>query len=398
LTPIEFLEKSTRSIAVPVYSYIYKEDIKYIQQATNKYWIGYYNTSETSLESWKRLEKAVPGFRLISNNLKEPIRYSIPFVYENPKAGYLQAFRERYHLDSLIRESNDEYSAMLNLGAWLGTRWDHGADTVPGGNTACDPIAVIEAGNRGAKFWCEIAARMTVHAAMALGWQARLVTASRDGYTWEHAVAELWSNQFNKWFVIDTDFNVVYENLGIPLSAFEISHLGEQLKNKEQLTIRSIAKQKKSLPLIDLIPFYNYVHIDIRNDWCSRPLRPGSPAGGDYATWWTARPLLNPVLTAKIRVDNQDKFDWKVNFVGIHLINAERLHTEKLLLEVALRGYSPVYKAFELFIDDRLLMPIRESVYQFSVSSGDHTLKARLITDSISQLSPVSQISFSFMP
>lgn len=398
LTPIEFLKQSARILVVPIYFYIYQQDMKFVEETTRNYRIGYSNyLSGSSFESWKRLEEAVPGFRLISYDAHEN-PYPIPFVYENPNAKYLQAFRAKYHLDSLIRESRDEYDAMLRLGAWLGTRWDHGTDMVPGGNTVCNPVAVVQAGERGAKFWCEIAAKTTVHAATALGWQARLVTASRDGYTWEHAVAELWSNRFNKWFVMDTDFNVVYENSGIPLSAFELSRIGEQLKNKGQLTVRSIAEQKKSLPLADLILFYNYVHIDMRNDWCSRPLSRGSPAGGDYATWWTARPLLDKLLTSKTRVDDQEQFDWKINTSLIELIHFEQLNKEEILLEIEIKGYSPVYNSFELFLNDKMLNPVRDSVYRFSVSGGEYKIIAKLVTKSTYFLSPISQIRFTFLP
>src|ERR1700730_6625402 len=107
---------------------------------------------------------------------------------------------------------------MLKLGAWVGTRWNHGSDPLAGARDACNPAAIVAAGARGAKDWCEIAARTPGHAASSLGWPARVITASRDGYTWEHAIAELWSDDFGKWFAMDTDFNVVYESNGIPLS------------------------------------------------------------------------------------------------------------------------------------------------------------------------------------
>ncbi|MGH9906455.1 MAG: hypothetical protein ACRD8U_12845, partial [Pyrinomonadaceae bacterium] len=272
--------------------------------------------------------------------------------------------------------------AMLRLGGWLGTRWDHGTDEVPGGSLVCDPSTIVNAGERGARYWCEIAARTTIEAATALGWPARLLTASRDGYTWEHAVAELWSNQFSKWFVMDTDFNVVYESAGVPLSAFELSHQGEQLQNGGRLRVRAIAPAKPSLPFKDLVPFYAYVHVDMRNDWCSRPLKQGSPAGGDLATWWTARPAFSRILTAKRRVDDRAVFDWNVNSVAIHASAARRYDDGQLWLEIGLTGYSPTFEAFEASVDGQPWNRIEGGVHSFSVASGIHTVGARLVTTS----------------
>lgn len=394
LNPLVFLIQGIRVLSIPIYSNIYHQDTEYIREATSKYWVGYTNNlPKSSFESWKRLEGTIPGFRLTSYRIHEPAQYLMPFVYESPNAKYLKIFKEKYRMDSLIRGSADEYSAMLILGGWLGTRWDHGVDAVPGGNMVCDPAAVVEAGEHGAKFWCEIAARIMVHAATALGWQARLVTASRDGYTWEHAVAELWSNQFNKWFVIDTDFNIVYENLGIPLSAFELSRSGERLRNEGKLTVRSIAQQKKSLSSVDLIPFYNYVHIDMRNDWCSRLLRKGSPAGGDLATWWTARPSLDRLLTGKVRVDDPTVFNWSVNSVAIYVIGVRYLENQ-ISLYIKLMGYSPVFSVFEISVDEQPWRQIDNNhVQAITVANGVHTIRARLVTSAGYQ-GPESQITF----
>ena len=290
---------------------------KILKKITQNYKVGaadYYSVG--GIKTWYELETTIPGFKVIDiTPIRIPHR-NANFVYETADAAYLLRFRETYELESVIKDATSQYEAMLKLGNWIGTRFDHGIDP-PGSRQACDPVGLIATGERGAKYWCEIAARVTVQAASSLGWPARVITASRDGYTWEHGVAELWSDDFGKWFVMDTDFNVVYESNGVPLSAFELLHKGHLLQDTGKLDIRAIAPPKPSLPLIDMIPYYRYIHVDLRNDWCSRPLRRGSPAGGDLATWWTARPDIPPLLTAKTRVDDADSFDWTLNTVAI---------------------------------------------------------------------------------
>ncbi|MGH8210541.1 MAG: hypothetical protein ACREU6_13305, partial [Steroidobacteraceae bacterium] len=333
LPPLNLLKQLGRLVATPLYAAMYRADLDQVQQITRSYHIGLSSPSARSaLESWRDLETTVPELHVTGAQEPQHPEWS-PFVYEQPDSPYLRSFRAKYHLDDIVRGAADEYAAMLRLGGWLGTRWDHGSDTLVGTSQVCDPSAVVEAGEQGARYWCEIAARTMVHAATAMGWPARLVTASRDGYTWEHAVAELWSNPFNKWFVIDPDFNVVYESSGIPLSAFELSHDGPGLQRAHRLTVRAIAPSKRSLPLRDLLPFYRYVHIDLRNDWCTRPLLAGSPAGGDRATWWTARSPFNPpLLTAKKHVDDAATFNWKVNSVEIRARAARWLPGGRLSL------------------------------------------------------------------
>jgi len=380
LSPRGLLKQCTRVFVTPVLAWVYRADAEDVERRTRAYWVGRDAApAGPASESWKRVRLQHPGLTVHGSDPLPWPRQSIPFVYEVPDRDFLRGLRARYRLDEIVGAALEEYPAMLRLGAWLGTRWDHGVDKVPGSHLLCDPIAVIAAGEQGSKYWCEIAAKTTVQAASALGWHARLVTASRDGYTWEHAVAELWSNQFAKWFVMDTDFNVVFENEGVPLSAFELAHQGERLRDEGKLTVRPIASAKPSLPLIDLMPFYRYVHVDLRNDWCSRRLRRGSPMGGDRATWWTKRSTMRPVLTAKIRVDSAERFDWKVNAVAIHTIAAQR-RPEGLLLEIALETYSPQFTCFEVGVDSAAYQRIAGARYSIAISAGEHTIRARVVT------------------
>lgn len=380
-SPLVLVQQAARVVAAPIFSAMYREDLKYVEDVTRGYQIGEPDILASSpLASWQKVERQIPEFRLLDGIDSGELPYQVPFVYEDTNAKHLVEFRKFYHLEDIIKGSDGEYGAMLQLGAWLGTRWDHGTDEVPGGTQVCRLAQVVKAGEGGARFWCEIAAKTAIQAATALGWPARLVTASRDGYTWEHAVAELWSNQFAKWFVMDTDFNVVFESSGIPLSAFELSHQGEQLRASQQLNVRSIAQPKKSLPLIDLLPFYSYIHIDMRNDWCSRPLRPASPAGGDLATWWTSRPSLDHIVTAKRRVDDPTTFNWSVNSVAMYALGARSVSKERIWVEIELTGYSPDFMAFEVSFDSEKWRQLDQPRYLLDVATGEHVLRGRMVT------------------
>jgi hypothetical protein len=379
LSPTAFAEQAARVIAAPLLAEIYRDDLKHVDNVTRRYWVGYFDASgRPPVETWTEIARQTSGMVLVDADTAQQARKRIPFVYESAGAEYLRAFRSKYRLDDIIAGASDEYGAMLRLGNWMGTRWDHGLDQVPG----CNVAAVVESGEHGAKYWCEIAAHTTVQAATSLSWPARLITASRDGYSWEHAVAELWSNQFDKWFVLDTDFNVVFERRGIPLSALELSEYGEEWEKNRELAVRAIAPAKASLPLIDLVPFFKYIHVDLRNDWCSRLLRPGSPAGGDRNTWWTARSTLPRILTAKIRVNDPSSFDWKINSVGIYAASAVRMNAEALVVKIRLGVYSPVFEEFQVKVDGGPWQRVTGYEHELSVMPGEHIIRARIQTRS----------------
>lgn len=179
---------------------------------------------------------------------------------------------------------------------------------------------------------------------------------------------------------------------GVPLSAFELCHYGPDYRKKGRLVVRRIGPRKRSLQETDLLPYYAYVHVDLRNDWLSRSLRSGSPAGGDYATWWTSRPGLERTMTAKIRNDKADIFDWPVNIVSIYPLSI----TERgigHLLRVTLTGYSPYFEHFEISFDSGQWQKMSGYEYQVYVEQGTHRLESRLVTKG-GWRGPVSSVEF----
>jgi hypothetical protein len=299
----------------------------------------------------------------------------LPFVFESPDEPHLIALRKSFDLDSVVAGPGGEYDAQLRLAKWIGTRFEHGVDEVPGGRQVCDPVAVIEAGQKGSRFWCEIAARTMMQAATAVGWPARVITASRDAYTWEHAVSELWSNQFDKWYVVDPDFNVVFEADGVPLSTWEMVHQGPALQASNRLVIRRFAPLKQGLEPQDLVQFFAYAHVDERSDWCSRRLPDGSPAGGDLATLWTARPGRGPTLTAIPMAASRQQFEFPLNRVKARVIQSSGDG-----YSVSLSTHSPVYSHFERRIDNGSWLRVNGLSIQLEQAEATGEVAFRVIT------------------
>ena len=376
-----------------VFAYIYRDDLSMVAAAQKSYLRGDAAVSQPAVH-WKKLEKQHPGFTLISYQGAADLPEQVPFVYQRSGQTYLQEVSRKYALPELASGAGNEYQAMLQVCRWVGTRFDHGADAVPGGTVPVHPDLVLEGGAKGGKYWCEIAAKLTVEVASALGWPARLVTASKDGYHWDHAVAELWSNHFNKWFVVDTDFNLLYESDGVPLSAYELCHLAPELERQGRLKVRRIAPAKRSLQHRELLPFYRYVHIDLRNDWFTRRLRPLSPAGGDFSTWWTGRPELGQVITGKKRVDAREQFDWKLHQVQISPLGLEDGNSGSKNIRIGLRTYSPDFAWFEVQGNGARYLS-RDGRVSLQLKGGVNHVAARVV-DSRGNRGPLYRVSYTW--
>lgn len=366
---------------------IHAEDDQAAERIKAAYWHGPGNC----LESWEMAANVT----LLTTDQDIPAKENAPFVYESPNAAYLAVFRTAYNLDGVLAGAADEYQAMLRLARWVGTRWDHGQDPVPGGSAAFAVGDTVRAGENGARFWCEIAAKALVQAAAAMGWPARLLAVSSDGYTYEHAVAELWSNQFGKWIMLDADFNMVLEVRGVPVSAYEICHRGPEWLRSDTIQLRLFGPSKPSLPLPRpeyYIGLFGYIHIDLRNDWHSRRLARGSPAGGDWATWWTAREDLGAVLTAKIRIDDEKMINGPVNVTAVCLKEVRQVG-ERYAFKVELSGYSPYFEKFMIQIDNGGWKILEKFDHDFYTDGGAHAVRTRMKTAG-GHFGPVSELLF----
>ena len=153
----DFLDNAARVLAAPVYASIYSDDLTNVRKIVEAYQIGDKRLlSSPPSKSWENIEAKVPGFRFLGANEGSEFHLETPFVYAKMDSGKLAEFREKCSLDRIISGPGGEYDAMLRLGAWLGTRWDHGANRVPGGPMVCDPAKVILAGENGSSFGVQL--------------------------------------------------------------------------------------------------------------------------------------------------------------------------------------------------------------------------------------------------
>jgi len=176
---------------------------------------------------------AAAGFlaREVIAEIPAAVRSRITFRTCDYDDELLAELRRRYRLEEVIAPGKDEWNKQLLLKNWVAGKITNGNPTVEAGNA----LEILEHAAAGKKFYCTYFAITYLQCAQALGWQARKLGVDRLhdpdslGST-HHGVAEIWSNQFAKWVVIDAQSNLHFEKDSVPLSAWEIR--AEWLKNE----------------------------------------------------------------------------------------------------------------------------------------------------------------------
>ncbi len=151
------------------------------------------------------------------NNTVLPPRHG--FAHESFRHPDLARLRRKYRLGRIASGINAEFDRQLALRDWVCAAWAAGQPSVP------FPPLVHEdhvdrmltlARREGRAYFCTYKAMASVELASAFGWTARLVNIMK------HMVHEIWSNDYNKWVLHDSLYNMHYERDHLPLSAREI--------------------------------------------------------------------------------------------------------------------------------------------------------------------------------
>lgn len=176
------------------------------------------------------MKAKVPGeFKVLKWEVKDFIGDYRSLDYGDPEHPRIAQLREEYNLESVVGGCDTEFGAFLALKRWVRSQWNHGwshsFDKVK------DALDILSEAAKGEQFCCGHYATVFIESATALGWPARSVGIAiadcecpRDYHVGNvgHAVAEIWSNELEKWVLMDPDLNVHYERDGVPLNALEI--------------------------------------------------------------------------------------------------------------------------------------------------------------------------------
>jgi len=180
-----------------------------------------------SLESGWRFDRTIKGRILLSLAVNHPVsRHSFYFQHEDPSLAALLDFRQRYQLDTIVNGASNEWEKIKKLRGWVAGLWDWYIPEVElpdmltwDARQILDPKK--ESIRKGG--FCLHYAIVFAQACQSFGIPARIVTLNYS--VWGgHEVAEVWSRDYEKWIMIDAQFDAIFYNrkTGVPCSVLEL--------------------------------------------------------------------------------------------------------------------------------------------------------------------------------
>ncbi len=178
--------------------------------------------------------------RIAEDNNPEPAMSRMPYCWSDYDNRHAAAFRERYHLEELLEDVEDDWQAVLLLRHWVFNNMiNHTNASLPGVEpfSTLDPTALLTACSVGGTFWCSHFSMVLVAALTSMGFVARKLsidcehTADEKGT--HHGVVDVWVSKFRKWVHLDPNYDHHFERDGIPLSTEEIAQSWQKNRGED---------------------------------------------------------------------------------------------------------------------------------------------------------------------
>jgi len=159
------------------------------------------------------------------------VRSRYPMRYQPMPCPELEQLRTQHRLDDLVRDAPGDMDCFLNLSQWVRSHWKFGVPDE--GEPPWDAAYLIARGQEGHPLHCICAAVVFIQALQALGRHARLLNVRKPGDTrlWQyeplHALTEAYSDEFDKWAVVDPNCCSLFTLKGspVPLNALELHNM-----------------------------------------------------------------------------------------------------------------------------------------------------------------------------
>ncbi|MEM3027459.1 MAG: transglutaminase-like domain-containing protein [Candidatus Bathyarchaeia archaeon] len=324
------------------------------------------------------------------------IRSSYSFAYQPYDEPRLKILRERYQLDWVVKGAKTEFEKFLRLADWVRSQWEDGWKSAInwGGrfgyidyNPPPDGLLILELDRRKlALGMCTHYSAAFVQCCLAVGLQARRMLAV-------HATAEVWSNEYKKWILIDMSGDpddrrkctYHFERNGIPMSGLE-AYKAALDKNYEGIKLVSDRPAWTAQERLDMM-WNGYGIMDMRNDHLSS-LEPCEADGEGLLPWnydgwlmyesekvsrWErAEGVPSKPFPWFTKYSSRDAdFEWTLNQAELHL-----QYAEPGKLKIQIDTVTPNFDKFLVKVDEEewVEMP---SCFLWNLRKGINTLQAK---------------------
>jgi len=173
-------------------------------------------------------------FHQVEVNNSEFIPNTAFVDYEDYSSPKFKALKEKYQLDTIFHGETDEMKRILLLRHWISThiKIDNYGPYAGDGSVE----SILDEALKGHGYHCGHYTAVQNAILNGYGYVTRCLIVDvgvpvdyivGGGH---HAINEVWSDQYHKWFVCDAKYDYQFEKNGVPLSALEIRD--EFFKNK----------------------------------------------------------------------------------------------------------------------------------------------------------------------
>ena len=164
----------------------------------------------------------VPGatVRPLASPALPPSAARLQVRYESYLAPRLAQFTQRENLDAVVGGATSEFDAVLRLKDWVAAQFAMGSPSPYPPWDAMTILDWIRAGYTGG--FCGQYSQIFLQALAAYGIPARYLEVGVESNPYNHYTTEVWSNDFNKWVLVDVAFNNHFMRNGVPISAVEL--------------------------------------------------------------------------------------------------------------------------------------------------------------------------------
>lgn len=306
------------------------------------------------------------------------VRPSFIFAHQLADEPRLKILRERWRLEHVIKGGETEFAQIMRLKRWVRQQWENGWDSgllqfVP----PWDAMVVLElAGQKLSLGMCTHYSSTFVQCCLAVGIPARVTIISC------HCVAEVWSNEFKKWMMMDPGCDVDdgrkgtrhFERNGIPMSALELHQAGGHDDYKGVVEIND--PEKFGGELRDNISLYRQFCATKRNNFLTS-LLPEEPEHGaisytyDGHLWYRSDAQALPQFSQTSR--REGDFHWTLNQTVIHLQQGDTPNT----LDVLLDTVTPNLETYLVQFDEGGWQE-KPQAFVWNLHAGRNVLRARV--------------------
>ncbi len=335
----------------------------------------------------------------------------IRFYHESYNTPQLKTLISEFDYSGYISSGSDEFERMILLKNWVFYNIKY--DFVSRTQNLRNALVILRRARKGRPFLCTNFSAVYMQCAISLGWTSRYFFVRKpDGR--EHALNDVWSNQYNKWVFIDPTWNIHLEKKGIPLSLYEARN--EWIKNggKDVIYVFGAGESRIDYSYSDLPVKRSdnklWKTMPVDKNWLGYTYEIAMPGRNNFFSHkrGDGRDIWDLIYIIKDRINRHDKkwafrkrkaIDGKemmfhpVNRASVEIrrnVYNNRSYAEIILSSDRDGSYTPNFKAFLVNVNNSG-WKMSAGSFRLKLKPGINSLKARIVNQ-FGIMGPITEI------